>query len=493
MIMRKSLSLFAVALLAIASPTAAQPAQPSATSAAVNDAKFFAGLSDAAIAKRVQAVVDRYKARPEFAALSVAVARGDHLIVDEGVGIADLEWKAPADAKTEMRIGSVTKQFTAAAIMKLHEQGKIGLDDSIDRYLPDFDTEGHTVTIRQLLTHTSGIPNYTAQPDFMSKYAPRDLSDKELLATIKGVPFDFEPGTKWQYSNTNFYLLGMIVAKVSGMSYADYMQRTLFGPLGLTHTRYGAMAPIIPERARGYSYDFANHELLNAVPLSMNVPGGAGALVSTAGDLLRWQIALTGGRAVTPASYREMIDSAVPTGQGDGRYGFGLGIGKTNGHEVVSHNGGINGFNSVLSYMPDLGLRVAVISNSEVMFSDMVSNDIFAALTSDKPLPPLRSTAQPGGEAFLRTLIAQEANGTIDYSTMTQPMADVVRAHPAQAMFKAWGAITKVTYVATGLTGLDVYRVDFDSGASVVFNIALTPDGKLATMIFIPAAPRAAS
>jgi len=489
MIMRRPLSWLAVALLASASPTFAQPVQPPVANATGNDTKFYAGLSDVAIAKRVQAVIDRYKARPEFVGLSVAVARGDHLIVDEGVGIADLEWKAPADASTVMRIGSVTKQFTAAAIMKLHEQGRIGLDDSIARYLPDFDTEGHTVTIRQLLTHTSGIPNYTSQPAFFARQAPLDLSDKELLASIKGVPFDFEPGTKWLYSNTNFYLLGMIVAKVSGMSYADYMQQTFFDPLGLTHTRYGATAPIIPRRAQGYSYDFATKRHRNAAPLSMNVPGAAGALISTAGDLLRWQIALTGGRAVSPASYRQMIDSSVPTGRGDSKYGFGLGIDKLDGHQVVSHNGGINGFNSMLSYVPDLGLRVAVISNCEVMLSDLIGNDIFAVLTSDKPLPPLRATPMPGGEAYLRKLIADQANGTIDYSTMLQPMADVVRAHPAQAMFKAWGAITKVTYLATGLTGLDVYRVDFDSGASMIFNIALTPDGKLAGMIFMPANP----
>jgi CubicO group peptidase (beta-lactamase class C family) len=485
------LAAVAVAALIVASPTLAQSAQQQMTSAAANDAKFYAKLSDADVAKRVQAVIDRYEARPEFVGLSVAVARGDHLIVDEGVGIADLEWKAPADAGTAMRIGSLTKQFTAAAIMKLHEQGKIGLDDSISKYLPDFDTEGHTVTIRQLLTHSSGIPDYGRQMNFITKEAPLDLSDKELLATIKGVPFDFEPGTKWEYSNTNFYLLGMIVAKMSGMSYADYMQRAFFDPLGLTHTRYGATAPIIPERAQGYSYDFATKTHLNAAPLSMNVPGGAGALISTAGDLLRWQIALTGGRAVSPASYREMIDSAVQTGQGDSRYGFGLGIGKLDGHQVISHNGGINGFNSVLSYVPDVGLRVAVISNSEVMFSEMIGNDIFAVLTSDKPLPPLRSTPQPGGGAFLRKLIADEAAGTIDYSTMLPPMADAVRAHPAQAMFKAWGAITRVTYVMTSLAGIDVYRVDFDSGASQIFNITLTPDGKLAFMIFAPANPPA--
>ncbi len=243
--MRKSLTLLAAALLAVnpavISRAAAQAQEPPA---AAGETQVFTGLSDAEVAARVQAAVDRYKARPEFVGLSVAVARGDRVIVDEGVGTADLEWNAPADANTPFRIGSVTKQFTAAAIMKLHEQGKIGLDDSIAKYLPDFDTEGHTVTIRQLLTHTSGIPNYTAQPNFMTKFAPRDLSNDELLAAIKGVPFDFEPGAKWQYSNTNFYLLGMIVAKLSGESYADYMRQAFFDPLGLTHTRYGATAPI---------------------------------------------------------------------------------------------------------------------------------------------------------------------------------------------------------------------------------------------------------
>jgi CubicO group peptidase (beta-lactamase class C family) len=124
----------------------------------------------------------------------------------------NLEWKASADAATEMRIGSITKQFTAVAFMKLNELGKIGLDDSLAKYLPDFDTKGQLVTIGQLLTRASGIPNYTAQRGVFAKEAPLDLTDEQLLATVKGVPFDFEPATKWAYSNTNFYLLGMIVA-----------------------------------------------------------------------------------------------------------------------------------------------------------------------------------------------------------------------------------------------------------------------------------------
>jgi CubicO group peptidase (beta-lactamase class C family) len=373
--------------------------------------------------------------------------------------------------------------------MKLHEQGKIGLDDSIARYLPDFDTEGHTVTIRQLLTHTSGIPNYTSQPGFFAKQAPLDLTDQQLLASIKGVPFDFEPGARWAYSNTNYYLLGMIVAKVSGIAYAEYMQQAFFAPLGLTHTRYGATAPIIPERAQGYSYRPATHEHLNSAAISMNVPGAAGALISTAGDLLRWQIALTGGRAVSAASYHEMIASAVPTGQGDARYGFGLGIGTQMGHEVISHNGGINGFNSVLSYMPDLGLRIAVISNSEALPSDAVGNDIFATLTLDKPLPPLRTTPQPGAEAALRKIIEEQAAGTPDYAAMAPGLADAVRSQlpTLQPLFKSWGPVKAVTYLGTAVDGVDSYKVDFPSGPSAIFNILLGPDGKTAFLNFQPA------
>jgi CubicO group peptidase (beta-lactamase class C family) len=489
MTIRKMFMLTTVVLVAAGSPAYAQRASRQAAEAVPGTA-VFASLSDAEIARRVQMAVRRYEARPEFVGLSVAVARGDHLIVDEGVGIADLEWKAPTDAKSPFRIGSLTKQFTAAAIMKLREQGKIGLDDPLSKYLPDFDTKGHTVTIRQLLTHTSGIPNYTAQPGFFAQEAPLDLTDQQVLATIQGVPLDFDPGAKWEYSNTNYYLLGMIVAKLSGMAYADYLQQAFFRPLGLTHTRYGATAPIIPERAQGYSYLPATHEHLNSAAISMNVPGGAGALISTAGDLVRWQIALTGGRAVTAASYHEMIASAVPTGQGDGRYGFGLGIGTQLGHQVISHSGGINGFNSVLSYVPDIGLRIAVISNSDALPSDAVGNDIFATLTSDKPLPPFRTTPQPGAEAALRKFIEDQVNDRIDYSTMTQPMADLVRAHPeGKAMFTAWGPIKAITFVGVDVGGMDTYRVEFTSGPPVLFDIFRNDDGKIASLRFRPAAP----
>jgi CubicO group peptidase (beta-lactamase class C family) len=209
----------------------------------------------------------------------------------------------------------VTKQFTAAAIMKLVEQGKIGLDDPLAKYVPDFDTGGRTVTIRQLLNHASGIPNYT-NLEFIKIAGKPDLTREDVLRLVSGKPFDFQPGTGWQYSNTNYFLLGLIVEKLSGQSYADFLQRTFFGPLGLKRTRYDSGTPV-PDSAQGYSFNPADGTLRKADPVNMVGPFAAGALASTAGDLLRWQIALTKGRAVSPASFQQMTSSTVKTGQCD--------------------------------------------------------------------------------------------------------------------------------------------------------------------------------
>jgi CubicO group peptidase (beta-lactamase class C family) len=478
-----SLAAVTVAALIVAAPAMAQEAAPAP------QAQVFAKLSDAEAIHRVEAVIDEMKARPEFVGLSVAVARGDRVLVDRGAGIADLEWNAPADESARFRIGSVTKQFTAAAIMKLAERGKLTLDDPLAKFVPQFDTAGHTATIRQLLNQTSGIPNYTAQPGF-AKAMQSDVGEEDVLKLVAGVPFDFDPGMSWRYSNTNYFLLGMVVEKISGRTYAEFMREEFFKPLGLSHTRYGDMRDIIPHRAQGYDYDANTRTVSNAMAISMNWPGGAGGLVSTAGDLVRWQIALTGGRAVSASSFEQMIGSAVDTGDGVNRYGFGLMINQANGHRRVWHNGGINGFNGMLMWLPDDGLGVAVISNVIGLPSDAIAGRIVAELTSEKPLPPLRTTPQPGGEAALRKFIEDQVTGTTDYSTMTQPMADLVKAHPeGQAMFKAWGPIEAITFLAVNLNGTDSYRVDFASGTATIFNLFRTPEGKIAAVNFHPVGP----
>jgi CubicO group peptidase (beta-lactamase class C family) len=301
-------------------------------------------------------------ARGQVAGLSIALYQRDDVLLVSGYGLADIENDVPATSETVYRIGSLTKQFTAAAVMQLVEAGRIDLDARITTYLPDFDTQGRAVTVRHLLTHTSGIASYTG----LAKWRPmirRDLSDDELVALFEDEPFDFEPGEQYRYSNSGYYLLGMIIAATSGMSYRDYLQRHVLGPQGLTNTHYCDERPIISGRAEGYLV--VDGALVNDDPLSMNQPGAAGALCSTAFDLLAWSRDLREGDVVSPESYQAMI---TPGALNDGNrtsYGFGLGVGELDGHRRIAHSGGINGFRSAMAYYPDDDLAVIVLVNTE--------------------------------------------------------------------------------------------------------------------------------
>lgn len=365
--------------------------------------------------------------------------------------------------------------------MKLVERGELELDDPISDYLPNFDTAGRTVTVRQLLNHTSGVPSYTSQPGFMSRAAPLDLDHQELLEYIAGVDFDFEPGESWQYSNTGYYLLGMIIEVVADRSYAGFVQDEFFAPLRLRRTRYGSETELIPGRAQGYAFDTESGEHRNDALISMTVPGAAGGLVSTAGDLVRWQIALTNGRVVSPGSYEEMITSAVETGQGSTRYGFGLQLQKIGDQRVIGHGGEIPGFNSSMSWLPDQGLYTAVISNSEALPSALIEQQIIFALTSETPPAAPRDTPHPGSEAALRSLIAEMVSGDPDYAIMSPEMASVARSQQAnmQRLFEAMGPIQSVTFRSVDLRGADTFDVQFANGAAD-FTIMLDEEGKIA-------------
>lgn len=479
MLLRKAITtLAAFALVVPAAPLTAQDA---------GSAQVFAQLSDAELARRVDAIVAQIVARPGAAGLSVAVARGDRIVIERGAGLADVVQKVPADAATIFRVGSVTKQFTAAAIMKLAEQGKLRLDDPLAKYVPDFDTGGRTVTIRQLLNHASGIPNYTAQRAFGGDFATRtDLRRIDILNLVRGVPFDFEPGAGWRYSNTGYYLLGLVTEKASGRSYPEFLRNELLRPLGLAHTLYDAGTPV-PHSAVGYTVDPATRERKPARLINMIGPFSAGAIASTAGDLLRWQVALTGGRVVQRASFAQMIGSTVKMGQGDAAYGFGLIADTMAGQRHIWHNGGIDGFNSVVSWFPDLGLRTAVISNSEALPSQTVEAIIVRALISNDPLPPVRTTPQPGSEAALRTLIDGMERGAPAYSLMTDQLAAIARpqAQGVQALMQALGPFQSLTFRDVSLDGADDYLARFEMGAAL-FTISLDARGKVAGLFFRP-------
>ncbi len=285
---------------------------------------------------------------------AVLVARDDQILFDKGYGSANLEWKIANDGDTKFRLGSVTKQFTGVAILLLQERGKLTLDAPVKTYLPDAPAAWDKVTVRHLLNHTSGIPNFTSFPDYGgTKTLP--ATHASLIARFRDKPLEFQPGEKWNYSNSGYVLLSAIVEKLSGQSYADFVAANLFKPLGMADTGYDSHATIIPRRASGYAPGAKGP--VNADYIDMTIPQGAGALYSTTRDLLKWQRGVYGGKLLSPASL-----AAFRTPQKDG-YALGIVVHKADGVTTLQHGGGIEGFNTFLAYDPDRKLTVVVLAN----------------------------------------------------------------------------------------------------------------------------------
>ncbi|HEX9166932.1 MAG TPA: serine hydrolase domain-containing protein, partial [Gemmatimonadales bacterium] len=277
---------------------------------AVLAAPAAAQVPDSVVLRRVDSLAAAAIAQGPLAGLSIAVARGDRIVVARGYGHADLEHRTPATPATMYQIGSLTKQFTALAVMQLVEQGKVRLDADYTTYLPDSPVKGRRLTVAQLLDHTSGLKNYTALgPAYMQDTFRLDLSADRMARLIAAQPFDFEPGADWDYTNSGYFLAGMLVEKVSGMPYADYVRKHIAERAGLSSTEYCDMAAIRPGRAKGYQAAQSGG-LENAPPISMTVPYAAGALCSTALDLVKYQRALVSGRLARPASYQRMVQPA---------------------------------------------------------------------------------------------------------------------------------------------------------------------------------------
>jgi D-alanyl-D-alanine carboxypeptidase len=333
---------------------------------------------DDGIAELVDEVIAEFAGADAFVGLSVAVGMKGEVVFAGGYGLAEVEHDVRADAETVFRIGSITKQFTAAAICRLAEKGKLFYDDDMHDYVPDFDTQGRVVTIRHLLTHTSGIPSYTALGPEWDRIVPLELTTDELLAYVEHKPFDFEPGTSYSYNNTGFFLLGVIIEEITGKTYAEYIETEFCQPLGLTRTRYGSNIDIIKNRAQGYQVTesgIANDELIG-----MSQPYAAGSLIASAHDLVKWKFALVAGRVVSAESYEEMTTPYFFEDMRDTSYGFGLSVAESDGRPCISHGGGINGFNSMLRYYPEDDFVVAVISNSEGLSADAVTSRLVEAL-----------------------------------------------------------------------------------------------------------------
>ena len=338
--------------IAFAAATVAAPVMvPAATVAQRAD---FAAKADAILEAAYPA---------DGAGVAVIITQGGRTIYERGRGLAELETRRPITPNTVFRLGSITKQFTAAVILQLVAEGRISLDDPVSRFFADYPEPGARATIRQLLNHTSGIQSYTEIPGAMDDAGSnRPHSTAQLIALFRDVPSLSQPGQSWAYNNSGYVLLGAIIESVTGRNWHEAVAERITHPLGLRSIAYGVTGESDPNMARGYSSGQA--QAAPAPSVHMSTPHAAGSLIGSVRDLARWSHALHHGRVVTPALYQQMIQ---PTPLPDGTnqpYGFGIAPGELRGRPTIHHSGGINGFRTEAAFLPSQDVFIAVFANS---------------------------------------------------------------------------------------------------------------------------------
>ena len=367
--------LLATALMA--APASAMAAQ------APCSAPDFAKLADAAVAPFTEA--DSFSG-------TVLVAVDGKPVFRKAYGLANREWNIANTPDAKFRIGSITKQFTATAILQLAEQGRLSIDDPVSKYYPAAPAAWSKITIRHLLTHTSGIPTYTALPGFFDRQARMPFKPEELVKLTQDKPLDFEPGSQYAYDNSGYVLLGVIVEKASGQPYAKYLQDHIFGPLGMHDTGFDSNQAIIARHASGYNV--GPNGAVNAAFLDMSVPFSAGSLYSTVDDLLIWDQALYAAKPLKAESLKAMF-----TDYGH-KYGFGFQIDSKWDHPRIAHGGGINGFITEFERYPQDRLTVVVLSNIENPAPNTIAPRLAGLCLGAQVLPKQVSLTAPQLDAY---------------------------------------------------------------------------------------------
>ena len=319
-----------------------------------------APVDRAALVRRLDSLAHSFLADGPAVGATIGVMRGNDTLYLAGVGERDRERHRPVTAATVYHVGSITKQFTAAAVMWLVEHGTLHLDDALGTLLPQY-PQWRAVTVRQLLNHTSGIRSYTSSPAWRRTWR-QDVAPSRLLAFVAKDTFDFRPGTDWRYSNTGYVLLGMLIEHLTHTAYADYVASEFFTPLGLRTARYCPNRSTDAESPRGYEFEAGR--LSEAPYISMSHTWAAGALCMSVPDYLRWQTALTSGGVVSTDSYRLMSTADTLANGVSTNYGFGLMPARLGGHAVVHHGGDVHGFSAEALWLPDDSLRVVVFTNT---------------------------------------------------------------------------------------------------------------------------------
>jgi len=373
---------------------------------------LFVLITLPSVAQNLEADINAYMSEQytaETPGFSLLVAKNGQAIYKNGFGMANLEVGVKAAPKHVFEIGSITKQFTAVSILMLEEQGKLNIDDEITKFIPDYPTQGKTITIHHLLNHTSGIMSYTNMASFMS-LARTDMTPTELIDTFKNEPMEFDPGTAFNYNNSGYIILGHIIEVASGVSYAEFIQTNIFDTIGMSNSYYGSMTQLIPNRANGYSETDAGYR--NANYLSLTLPYAAGSIMSTTEDLLMWQNAISANTLIKRSSLEKAINgSTLSTGKAI-PYGYGWSAGDINGSKTVEHSGGIFGYTTNGIFLPEENVYVIGLSNCDCgNVSAMVAN--VAAMAIGKPFPKKEDAITLNKEQLSQWVGAYEYDGGV--------------------------------------------------------------------------------
>jgi len=453
------------------------------------------GPHDAVISGDVDAYIADEMREQRIPGLSLAVVLDGRLIKAQGYGYADLEFRVPVTPETIFQSGSIGKQFTATAVMMLVEEGKIGLEDSITKFFPHAPANWTSITIRDLLSHESGIKNYT---DGKEVNLRKDYTEDELVDVAESLPLDFPSGSDWSYSNTGYVVLGVLIHKVTGEFYGDFLHERIFAPLGMK-TRVISESDIIPNRARGYQ--LVNHQWKNQDWVSPTLNTTAdGSLYFTTLDLAKWDAALYATKLLKQSSLDQMwtvqkLGGGLNRGQPNkGHYGFGWFINSMNGHRLIEHGGAWQGFTDSICRYVDDKLTVIVLTNLDADHSnpDRIAHEVagfyIGALKPPPPPKAIRDT-EPEVSEELRQLVAQLTAGKVDLAMLTAEQQKRLDADAQQAIkeFLAdQGALEKLELLSRKEENGErvyTYRARFEYGV-LALSMRLASDGKISDLGF---------
>ncbi len=448
-------------------------------------ATLLTGLGRLAYADGVDDYLKAQMAARHIPGLSVAVVQDGKVVKTAAYGVSDVAAKTPATLDTRYILGSCTKPFTAVAVLQLMEAGKVDLDAPISRYLDGLPAAWSAITVRELLTHMSGLPNYRQFLDYTKLSAAKYNRPGSVIALLADKRLDFVPGTKYEYSNSNYHLLGQLIEKVSGQTYEDFLATHQFQAAGMTATRLATLPALLPNQAAGYEWN-GKKRRPNTTFLPRTLDYGDDGLVSTAGDLAKWTTALSTGQLISEATLKQMITPGRLPDSAPTSYGLGLAVVPYHGQVLAWHNGATPGYSSTIDYFVDSRLAVIILCNlyDGAPLTDLLAFGVANQYLPAAPAPAAIPDTDPQTAALLRKVSAQIAAGKLDRSLFAPTLRAALTpaaVDPAHDLLTPLGPLTSLTLLRRTPDGLAVYRALYGTTA-VDWLIAVDGDRKITVL-----------